>query len=478
MKSTFHTIVHNSFFRAIIEGTKVLSGVVLAVLLARLLGPEDYGRLSFAFALTGLASIVMNLGLQITFVRDGARDANFLRENLATALFLQGLVSFALFLALIGAFLVVPTLRQDTLLLVVALFYTVFSIITNFLYSSFQAVHRMHLEAIAVGVQQGLLLIFVLFFLFYHGTVEGIMFGYLGASVFGAALTFILIRKYLFSWMWRIDWQKGMVLLSQSWPLMVGSALSTVYFSFDSIMLRFFQGSEAVGIYSALYKIVLVFYLFATLYGNSIFPVFSQLFTRAQDEFMNLYKRSVQLMAGLGFLFGLTITFFARPIIQLCFGEDYLSGTLTLQIMVWSIMVFLVGGILYGALIVAGKQKDLLWSVLFSTLLNFLFNMILIPSWGGEGAATATVIAQISQLLFNIYLLKAIIPFNFFSMIAKPTFIAGGTVVLYFILSLIASPLIAASFAMVTYVVLIFIAEVIQLKEIRQMVKVLACGDH
>jgi len=43
---------------------------------------------------------------------------------------------------------------------------------------------------------------------------------------------------------------------------------------------------------------------------------------------------------------------------------------------------------------------------------------------------------------------------------------------------LIASPLIAASFAMVTYVVLIFIAEVIQLKEIRQMVKVLAYGDY
>ncbi|GEM_PF-2640440 len=478
MGSTFSTIVHNSFFRAIIEGVKALSGIALAVLLARLFGPEEYGRLSFAFALTGLSSIVMNLGLAITFVRDGARDRDFLRENLATALFLQGLASFILLLALIGALLVFPALRKDTLLLVVALFYTTFNIITNFLYSSFQATHRMHLEAIAVGVQHGLLLIFIFFFLFYQGTVEGIMFAYLGASVVGGALTFILIRKYLFLWMWRINWRAGRVLLAQSWPLMAGSALSTVYFSLDSIMLRFFQGSEAVGIYSAMYKIVFGFYLFATLYANSIFPVFSQLFTHARDEFTNLYRRSVQLMAGFGFLFGLAITLFARPIIQMFFGEAYLGGTLTLQISIWSIMIFLVGVILYDALIVAGKQKELLWSVLISTALNALLNFIMIPMWGMAGAALATVIAQVAQLLLNIYYLKVIMPLNFFSLISKPTIMAGCSVALFLALSLGLPTFAAATLAIGSYVILLFMGKIIQLQEIRQMIQVLMHKEH
>lgn len=478
MKSTFSKIVHNTFFRTIIESIRALSGIALAVLLARLLGPGEYGRLSFAFALTGLSAIAMNLGLPITFVRDGARDTNFLRENLATALFLQGIASFVLLLALIGALLVFPALRQDTLLLVVALFYTTFNIITNFLYSSFQAAHRMHLEAIAVGVQHGLLFIFVLFFLFYQGTVEGIMFGYLGASVLGGTLTFILIRKYLFSWRWRINWHAGRVLLTQSWPLMVGSALSTVYFSLDSIMLRFFQGNEAVGIYGVLYKIVFGFYLFATLYSNSIFPVLSQLFTHARDEFMNLYKRSVQLMAGLGFLFGLAITLFARPIIQFFFGEAYLVGTLALQILIWSIMIFLVGMILYGALIVVGKQKALLWSVLISTVLNAILNAILIPRWSIVGAATATVIAQVAQLLFTIYYLKAIIPSDFTSIVFKPTIMAGGSVALFFALSLVFPTFAAAAFAIGSYIVLLFIGKILQLQEIRQMIQVLTHRDH
>ncbi|MFA5842591.1 MAG: flippase [Candidatus Gracilibacteria bacterium] len=473
MTSTFRTIVFNSFFRAIIEGVKAVSGIALVVLLARLFGPEEYGRFSFALALTGFASIVMNLGLPTTFVRDGARDEKFLRENLITALFMQGIASFLIFLALVGAILIFPVLRQDALLLMIALFYTMFSIITNFLYSAFQAVNRMHLEAIAIATQYGFLIIFVLFFLFKKGTIEEVMFGYLGASVLGGMITLILIRKYLFSWIWQINWKMGRILFSQSWPLMAGSALSTVYFSLDSIMLRFFKDSEAVGIYSAMYKIVFAFWLLASLYGYSIAPVFSKLFAHAREEFMSVYKRSVQLMAGLGFFFGLGITFFARPIVELCFGEAYLVGTLTLQIMIWSIMVFLVGGILYGALIVVGKQKDLLWSVLLSTLLNFIFNMILIPSWGGEGAATATVIAQIAQLLFNIYFLRGIIPIKFFPMIAKPTFMALGSVALFFTLSLVLPPVLAASFAMATYVALIFIGKIIHPQEIRQMVKVL-----
>ncbi len=478
MKSVFSTIVHNGFFRVIIEGIKALSGIALAVFLARLFGPAEYGRLSFAFALAGLASIVMNLGLPITFVRDGARDRNFLRENLATALLLQGIASSILFFAFIGALLVFPVLRQDALLLVVALFYTTFSIITNFLYSSFQAVHRMHLEAIAVGVQHGLLLVFVLLFLFYQGTVEGIMFGYLGASVLGGVLTFILIRRYLFSWVWRINWRAGRALLAQSWPLMAGSALSTVYFSLDSLMLRFFQGNEAVGIYSALYKIVFGFYLLATLYANSIFPVLSQLFTHARDEFINLYKRSVQLMAGLGVLFGLAITFFARPIIQIFFGEAYLTGIPTLQISIWSIMIFLVGVILYDALIVAGKQKELLWSVLISTVLNAFLNFVMIPMWGMAGAALATVIAQVAQLLFNIYYLKAIIPFNFLSLIFKPTIMAGSSVALFFALSVVLPTVVAEALALGSYVALLFTGKILQLQEMRQMVHVLMYKEH
>ncbi len=473
MKSVFRTIVHNSFFRTLIEGTKAISGIILVVFLARTIGPEQYGRLAFAFAITGLASIVMNLGFPLTFVRDGARDINFLRKNLATALLFQLIAAFLLFITLSGALMVSPLLRQDTFLLVVALFYTMFGIITNFLYSSFQATHRMHLEAIAVGAQHLSLIVFVLFFIFSIGTTEAIMVGYLGSSLLGFVITLFLVRRYLFSWVWKINWSTGRALLAKSWPLMAGSALSTIYFSLDSVMLQFFEGSEAVGIYSAMYKIIFAFYLFATLYGTSIFPVLSQLFTQARSQFMNLYCRSVQMMASLGLLIGLLITLFAKPIIQLFFGKEYLAGTLTLQISIWSIMIFLVGLILYDTLIVAGKQKELLWSVLASTLLNAIFNIILIPVWGMVGAAIATVIAQAVQLLFNAYLLRKIISSNFFQIVAKPLLIAISCIFLFFLLSMPFGLLGATSLSVLVYIILLFLSGIVRKQEIHHMVQIL-----
>ena len=299
------------------------------------------------------------------------------------------------------------------------------------------------------------------------------MFGYLGASVLGGLFTLILIRRYLFSWVWQINWSAGKVLLTQSWPLMAGSALSTIYFSLDSVMLRFFQGNESVGIYSAMYKIVFVFYLFATLYGTSIFPVLSQLFVHARDQFITLYDRSIQLMTSLGLLFGLTITLFAAPIIQVFFGKEYWGGVLTLQISIWSIMIFLVGLILYDTLIVAEKQKALLWSVLISTVINALFNIVLIPIWSIAGAAIATVIAQVAQLMFNVYLVKAIVPSNFFLLIAKPVFMAGGSVVLFFLFSMVLSDFMAAMLATMAYMILLFMGRILSLSELNQMVGVL-----
>jgi len=238
-------------------------------------------------------------------------------------------------------------------------------------------------------------------------------------------------------------------------------------------MLRFFQGSEAVGIYSAMYKIIFAFYLFATLYGTSIFPVLSQLFTHARDQFINLYDRSVQLMTSLGLLFGLIITLFATPLIQIFFGKEYLGGVLTLQISIWSIMIFLVGLILYDTLIVAERQKALLWSVLASTILNAIFNIILIPIWSIAGAAIATVIAQVAQLLFNIYLLKTIVPSNFLFLIVRPFFMAGISVALFFLFSIVLPVFGAATIAVVVYVLLLFVAKILHVQELNQMMHIL-----
>jgi len=468
----FQTIAHNSFFRTIIEGTKLLSGVLLVIILARLLGPNEYGRLSFVLALMTFFTVGINLGLPLTFVRNGARRMGFLHENLATGLALQCIASFIMFFVLGIMIISFSSLRQDTILLIAAFIYTALSVIANFFHSFFQAVQKMHLEAVAVMIQNTLIFAVVLVLLFLKGTAEAALWGYTIASLLSVFVTAMLIRKYLFVWKWEVDWRAGLTLLTQSWPLMASMAFGSIYHSLDIIMLRFFQGNEAVGIYSAQYRIVFTFYIFAGWYVYSIFPLLSNLFMNAREQFRHLVERSVQHMTAFAYLFGLGITFFARPLVRLLYGEMYLGGIFVLQILIWSIMVALVGTIFYHALVAAEKQRQVLKSVVIGTIINALLNFMMIPILGMAGAALATVITQGVQFGLNLRVLRTIVPIQLLHLVIKPTIYAGGSVAIYFILASLVLPAVAGVIGLGSYISALFFGKVFQWKELRQMILV------
>jgi len=473
MTQTVKNIAQNSFFRAIIEAAKLLSGVVLVIILARLLGPSEYGRLSFVLALVTFFSVWVNLGLPLTFVREGAQKEDFLRENLTTGLTLQGIASLILLLVLGISYQLIPAIRGDVFLLLATLIYTTFSVVTNFLYSYFQAVQRMHIEAVAVLIQNILTLVIVLVALALRGTAEIAMFGYAIAAVLSLGFTAILIKKYLFSWLWRVDLKKGKDILAKSWPLMTSLAFGAVYHSLDTIMLRFFKGDIDVGIYSAQYRVIFTFYVFGGWYVFSLLPVLASSFISAREQFKGLLERSVQHMTGFAFLFGLGVTYFAYPIVKALYGQNYLEGVPILQVLIWSTMISLVGTMFYHSLIVAEKQQKAMTSVIGGTITIVVFNILLIPKLGMMGAAISTVIAQIVQLAMNIHASQQVVPIRIFRQFLKPLAYTLSSIVTYYFLSLLASQLIAGSLAWLVYIILTFKGKVLDWKEFRQVFEAL-----
>ena len=80
-------------------------GLFVWVWIARYLGPEYFGLLSFAIAFTGLFGVVAGLGLHNIVVRDIARDSESASLTLGTTALLQlisGLVAFLLVLVSIA----------------------------------------------------------------------------------------------------------------------------------------------------------------------------------------------------------------------------------------------------------------------------------------------------------------------------------------------------------------------------------------
>ena len=82
------------------------------------------------------------------------------------------------------------------------------------------------------------------------------------------------------------------------------------------------------------------------------------------------------------------------PIMQFVFGESYIPGTLTFQILMFT-LIFVTAGTMIGNYILAyDRQKDVAKFVAFASLGNIFFNYILIQPLGIAGAAIATIIVQ------------------------------------------------------------------------------------
>ena len=175
-----------------------------------------------------------------------------------------------------------------------------------------------------------------------------------------------------------------------------------IYLRIDQIMIKEILGEYEVGIYSAAKRISEAFYFVPMLICASLFPAI----LNAKKQSEELYKKRLQalytFMVWTAIAIALSITFLADWIVALLFGRAYIDAAQVLIIHVWaSIFVFLI--VASGKwLIIENLQKLSFWRAFSGSVLNILLNVILIPNYGVNGAAVATLISySFAGLLFD-----------------------------------------------------------------------------
>src|SRR5207249_10608421 len=91
-----------------------LIALVTVLYMVRWLGPPRYGSFSVLVNLTAIASVMLDLGFNVLFVREGARDHQAIQRYLRNVMSLRLLMSAAAFVIL--AALVIPIGLGDLLL--------------------------------------------------------------------------------------------------------------------------------------------------------------------------------------------------------------------------------------------------------------------------------------------------------------------------------------------------------------------------
>jgi len=367
-------------------------GLIVGVLVARYLGPELFGKWNYAIAFVSLVSALCTLGLDqivVKYLLDKNADEYIL---LGTAFYLRVTGTFLSTFIVCCYFLFY---KHDFELFLVAIFtmmnlwFQTFDVIDLKNQSLLQSRKTVIVKNSVFAFISVIKLVFVYFgFSLVSFVILGMFECILGAIGLALYYKFENIRK----WKFKFDFCK--VLLLQSWPLILSGIIIMMYMRLDQIMIGEMLGEREVGLYSVSTRFTELWYFIPTVFATSFFPKLVDKYNLNMSNYYEVCARLLKLLFIISFSISILFTFSSGFIIDFLYGEEYKLSVFALQISIWT-GVFVFWGVAAGnMLIIENLNKHNLIKSVQGLILNLGLNLVLIPKYGINGAATATLISQ------------------------------------------------------------------------------------
>ena len=455
-------VVHKTIFKNTIwlSVAEIISSILLfffTVFVAKYLGAEKYGQLAFALSIATLFAVLVDFGLGILTIREVARDKALANKYLSSIFTLRVLLSVVFLILMFFVGLLSGKGSLVVCLVVLTSLYMVFNHLMQACNAIFRAFERMKYEAIGKCIFSlilfggGLAIIWKEFDLIFFGWVYAI------AMLIAMLYSLLVVRKYFTKIRFSFDIGFWKYLIKESWPFALSLIFISVYYFMDTVMLGFMGQDREVGWYNAGYKIVFFVLLFSNVLASVIFPVISKLYKESLDRLKIFLTNFSKLMVLFAVPLGIGGVLLGPRILNLIFGEEYMGGALAFQILLWSASIIYISIVYGNSLQACDRQRIYVKGVGIGALVNVILNLILIPLYSLNGAAVATVLAELAVLVYMYIKLNQLVKVNFMAYLIKPIIASGVMgIVLYAIqdLNVILSILIGV-FVYVIFLILI-----------------------
>lgn len=377
-------------------GHRVLSMVValfVGVYVARYLGPERFGLLSYAGSFVGLFTALATLGLDGIMVRELVKAPERRDELLGTAFWLKAGGAIMMWIGIAAA---IPFTHNDTqtnILIIIIAFGVIFQAF-NVIDFNYQAevkskfVVYAHLTSFVISSVIKLVLVWISAPLVWFACVF-----LLDAVVHAVGLTAMYLKNTGKIWYWKWRWETAKELLRDSWPLILSSGAIMIQARIDQVMLKEMIGSAEVGQYSVAMRMIEAFGFIPMVIYSSLAPSI----TNAKKTSETFYRqRLIQLYRLMFLLFlatAIPIYLTAKPVVIFLFGEAYAKAGWLLQL--FAIRLFFTNLGVARSLFITNNNlfKYSFVASVIGAILNITFNYLLIPIYSASGAIIATIIS-------------------------------------------------------------------------------------
>jgi O-antigen/teichoic acid export membrane protein len=403
----------------------VASTVISAIgtiLIAKLLGPDNYGLYAVALAAPNLIATFRDWGINTAMIK---YSAQYNSENNVTkirSVFVSGLlfeiilgltlsmVSFALSGFLANTFnrpAITPLIQ------IVSLFILTGALISAAT-SAFTGMEQMHLNSIMLVIQSiiktALIVTLVLFGLGTLGAVTGFTIAVLVAGLTGVLLMFNMYKSLPKSTNSKLEIiATTKTMLKYGLPISIGSILAGFLAQFYGYILAIYVSNNAtIGNYNVAINFVVLITFFAIPVTTMLFPAFSKLDAQKDKAlFENIFQYSVKYASFVVVPVTALVISLAQPAIGTIFGNSYAEAPLFLALLSVTYLYTAFGSLSAGNLINGqGYTTFNLKISVLTAVIGFPLSFILISTFGVIGLIVTSLTVTLPGLFLSLRFIK------------------------------------------------------------------------
>jgi O-antigen/teichoic acid export membrane protein len=407
-------------------GERILRMIVslfVGIYVARYLGPERFGLLSYSLSFVFLFSSLASFGLDDILVRELVQRPEQRNNLLGTVFWLKvcGTIVMGFTIAMVLHF---KSEDEQTYWMIALITFGFLFQATNVVDFYFQSQVQSKFAVRAQAIQLLISSIFKIYLVFNQAELIWFAFALMLDQAV-VALLFLLVYHWKLEWFPFLYFKCSLAtqLLKNSWPLIISGMMVSIYMKIDQIMIKEMLDAKAVGIYAAAVKLCEVLYFLPVATMTSLFPAVVESRNKSKTEYNRQVQRIYEMMLGAALIVAIIITFLSSWIVQFLYGLEFQETTAILQIYIWAFVFVSLGVVSSKWLVAENLHKYALIRSVIGVIINISSNWYLIPIYGIKGAALSTLITQIfvayifllcfQSTRYNFWLVSRALTFGF-----------------------------------------------------------------
>lgn len=381
--------------------------LALMIIAGRYLGEVEFGKFMFALLLGGVFETLMDFGLhQVTVravARDPARAPALLRHTLTIKL-LWATGALVLLVVTTNLLRSEPDVRMACYLIGGASIFRSYMLTIR---GILQGLERFGWESIVVIADRVLLLVLGVAALWSGGGLRGLTIAFVVARGLALLLAAAITQLRLGGVGLTYDRDVWRDLHLTALPLGFFLIVLNLYQYADGVMLGYFRTDAETGLYGAAFKVYEGLTYGAMAISTVLTPRLSALFIADRSRHHRLSVGGVAASAGLGVVIATVAFILAMPLLTIPFGQDFAGAAAPFRVLCFGLPIVFAIWILHATAISVDREKLLLRTGLIGLVVNVGLNLYLIPHYGANGAAWATVAGEVVSMGILIAGLRA-----------------------------------------------------------------------